>query len=342
MGGNVQINGLSADRMDLRKIDRDLLRSSISEILQKVNDGIWSKELFDSKKFLSGSGFYLFDDSILTDELIEYKPSFGDIDLQVDKSQKQKVQEILERNIGQGLIGYKNSVDQFISLWRLERLSINIQIDFEFVDFENELPTEWSQFAHSSSWEDIKSNVKGVFHKYLIRAFTTKTLCDIIVLTGKKQTPKSVKSTQLAFSVTRGLRKKLEAVYDNDHHRVNEGLLVYREIPTADSEYVKDLPKIFEMLFDHYPSDEDLKDFCSFVGCTRLASKYLSDSEKDLLIEGFTFTLFDQSAQMLYRDDPIKDRLEKKQALDVLLKALGKSRDTSQIEKSYYEQANEK
>lgn len=342
MGGNVQINGQSADRIDLRKIDKNILRSSISEVLYGINQKFWYEDLFASKKFLSGSSAYLFDDKITHEDLIKYKPTFGDIDLQIDKSQKLQVKEFLDTTvqskIGNAiLIGYKSSVDQFITLWKFENFGINVQIDFEFVDFENNVPTSWSQFAHSSSWEDTKANVKGVFHKYLIRAFTTKTLCDIIVLTGKKQTPKKMKATQLAFSVTRGLRKKLQPVYENGIQKTVDGLAVYKEIPTTDSEYIKDISKIFKMLFDRSPSQNDVSDFSSFIGCARIANRYLSVKEKHLLVEGFLFTLFDISAQKLYREDNDRDRTEKGQALKILLEVLNMQYDTQEIEKSYYE-----
>ena len=75
-GGNVQIGDVSAERIDLNKIDRDAITPEIEKMLDAFNRAfeaehnipIWSGELFKSKKFLSGSAFHFFDKAIATSE----------------------------------------------------------------------------------------------------------------------------------------------------------------------------------------------------------------------------------------------------------------------------------
>jgi hypothetical protein len=57
------------------------------------------------------------------------------------------------------------------------------QVDFEASEYEMQddsltgkqkfYPTEWAKFSHNSHWEDIQAGIKGVFHKYLLRAITS-------------------------------------------------------------------------------------------------------------------------------------------------------------------------
>jgi hypothetical protein len=249
-GGNVQIGDKSAERIDLNKISRDDITPEIEQTLDAFNAAfkklhnipIWSGELFASKKFLSGSAFHFFDRAIATAEFKQYKNTVGDIDTQVDAALEKSVEAFLSTNAGKKfgaatLIGHKNSAGQSISLWYFDKHKINVQIDLEYVDFANGVPTDWSQFSHSSDWSDIKAGIKGAFHKYAMRALTSKTLRDIIILKGKKEVPTKIKATDLAFSVTQGLRTKIEPVTIDGKHQHKDGLQVYREIPTKSSSY---------------------------------------------------------------------------------------------------------
>lgn len=345
-GGNVQIGDVSAERIDLSKIDRDRIVDRLTRTLRVVNLSfqkisglpLWEPDLFKSKEFLSGSAFHFFNKAIATPEFKKYKNTVGDIDTQVDKAQKEHIRMFLDASEGKKfgyatLIGYKTSGEQYITLWRFDDPGINIQIDIELVDFFKGKPTAWSQFSHSSDWEDMKEGVKGAFQKYLIRAFTTKTLRDIIILKGKKEVPTKVKSTDLAFSVTLGLREKLKPVMDGDKQRMIDGLPVYVEIPTKDSTYTNDLRTMFTILFGTEPSATDMKEFGSFMGGLRLANKYFTDNEKSTLILGFANTLFGPSAQGLYRGDPEQDHKDKSVALKKMIETLKVPYDQKTIDK---------
>lgn len=334
-GGNVRIGDVEAERIDLSKLDRRSITTRIARTLKMVNlrfqkkygVPIWNKELFDSREFLSGSAFHFFNRAIPDEVFKKYKNTVGDVDTQVDKAQEQQVKEFLDSIVGQKFgyvtfVGYKTSVGQFITLWAFSSPKINIQIDLEFVDFAEGRPTEWSQFSHSSAWEDLEAGIKGVFQKYLLRALTTKTLRDIIILKGKKETPTQVKSTDLAFSVTQGLRVKIEPVIENGKHKMIDGLQVYKEIPTKQSSYVNDLKQMFEILFGVAASAKDIKDFGSFVGGLDLVKKHFNVQEMAAVILGFAWTLWGPGAQGLYRADPERDKNEKMVAFNKMVNVL--------------------
>ena len=349
-GGNVTIStpqgDISAERVDLTKINRDEIALKLKRALQILNAAfkrkyglpLWNNELFASKKFLSGSSLHFFDKSIPSDVFVKYKKFLGDLDTQVDKAQEKNIEDFLDslkdyRSGYVSFVGYKKSAGQFITLWAFSQPKINIQIDLELVDFNEGRPTEWSQFSHSSDWKDIKEGIKGVFHKYLMRAFTTKTLRDIIILKGKKEVPTKVTSTDLAFSVQQGLRVKIEPVMEGGKHKTIDGLQVYKEIPTKQSTYINDLGIMFEILFGEKPAKVDLEMFNSFIGGLHLAKKYLSSAEQSKLILGFAFTLFGPGAQGLYRGNPELDQKEKMAAFGKMIDTLGASYDKHLVNK---------
>ncbi len=331
-GGNVQIGNVSADRINLAAIDRDDIVKKIGRTLlvfnlrfaRKFKQPIWNNDLFTSKKFLSGSAFHFFNKAIPSDQFRSIKPTVGDIDTQIDAKLAPFVETFLDSITGDKFgyatfVGYKKSAGQFITLWSFENPKINVQIDLEMVEFDKGAPTDWSQFSHSSDWEDMRAGVKGVFHKYIIRALTTKTLREVIILKGKKETPTKTTLTDLAFSVGNGLRVKIEPVMDGVKIKEIDGLRVFKEIPTGKSSYVTDLTAMFEMLFGRVPSRTEIELFGSFVGCLELAKKYFSKQELDKVVLGFAHTLWGAGAQSLYRDDKLLDMKEKDVAMTKML-----------------------
>jgi hypothetical protein len=356
-GGNVVIStpkgDVAAERIDLSNIDRDWVVDRLYRTLKVINLSfqkisglpLWDTELFKSKRFLSGSSFHFFNKAIPSKEFIQFKNKIGDLDTQCDSAQSKNIEEFLNVSTGKKfgyatLVGYKKSADQYITLWQFDKPAQNVQIDLELVDFANGKPTPWSQFSHSSAWEDIKEGIKGVWHKMVLRAVTTKALRDIIILKGKKETPTKVTSTDLAFSVGKGLRVKIEPVMDGNEHRQQDGLLVYREIPTSKSTYINDLGIMFEVLFGSAPTSGELDKFSSFVGLLELINKYMTPAEKQKVVIGFAHSLWSPGAQGIYRGDPEADHKDKMTAFTKMVSSLKVSYDEAGINKmrvSYYE-----
>lgn len=350
-GGNVVIDGNEAERIDLTKHQRQQVVKKIDSALAAINAAfkkqhgkpIWNDALFASKQFLSGSAFHFFSDAIDDDTFKRFKSSVGDIDTQVDKDLDDELKTFLTKNKGETfgpatLIGFKSSAGQHISLWRLNDPKINVQIDLEMVDFDEAgMPTEWSQFSHSSAWEDMTKGVKGVAHKYLLRALDAPKLKDVIIQPKTARgTEKVVKSSPTAFSVTHGLRKKLKPVLDaNGKHLHKDGKPVYQELSTAESTGTTSLHEIFAGYFGHQPSRSELKLMTSFTGLIELIKANFSAADQQKITDGFAHTLWSKSAQGLYRGDPEKDRAEKEAMMSILLKSLG-TKDHYSAQKSEF------
>jgi len=347
-GGNVVIGDVSAERIDLSKHDRDKISNKLLKAINVINAAyirkhgtpLWSKHLIKTRKFLSGSSFHFFNKSIPTKDFVGVKTHLGDIDTQVDQSQEKNIEEFLNSIIGKTFgyitfIGFKKSAGQFITLWNIKGPDLNVQIDLELVEFENQEPTEWSQFSHSSSWEDLKEGIKGVAHKYILRAITAKAIREIILLKGKRQTPHKILSYDLAFSVQRGLRQKIEPVLDENGEQVQQdGILVYKEIPTSESNYIKDVSMMFKILFDREPKGNDIRDFGSFVGILKLVYNYLSVQEPTKFIEGFAYSLWGKGATGMYRGNPTSDNEEKTVMFNKMISILHAPYDKMEIQKN--------
>jgi hypothetical protein len=343
-GGNVVIDDHEAERIDLRKINRTEIVKDLTVGLDAINRAfekkhglpLWNDDLFKSKEFLSGSAFHFFDLKNIDDEKFKkVKPSVGDIDTQVDGNFDSRIVEFLNSIKGKSFgpltfIGYKTSAGQHITLWRLDKFDMNIQIDMEMVEFGSDgKPTPWAQFSHSSSWKDLQQGLKGVAHKYLMQAINARNLLDMVI---KAKTPKGkdkvTRSTPLTFSVTNGLRNRLEPVRDDkgNHEKVN-GLPAYRELSTSESQGSTDLNYIFSAYFGKEPTKKDIEDMGSFVGLLELIKKHFSKEEQKMVVDGFMNKLWGPGAQGLYRGDKERDFDEKMVMARQLLNALGGSID---------------
>jgi hypothetical protein len=314
-GGNVTITASSgeskeAERLDLTKKDRAKYSKIIFDSLLEINKKakFWTDEVIKNKKMFSGSAFHFFDSSILDTEFKSFKPTVGDIDLQVDEKDASKVETFLKNNIDKTfgeltLIGYKKSAAQFISLWEIaidKKPDHNIQMDFELVEFENNEPSEWSQFSHSSDINDLKAGIKGYHHKMLFRSLSWKNVKEINTMKVMKTKTKFDKLTTnlIAFSVDKGLRDKYKKVEV-------DGKTIYQEVEPKDSEYTKNITEILNKLFELESSNKftsaELKQASSFVGTLTLIKKYTTKDEQKNIFNGYLNVMFGKGAQGLYK-----------------------------------------
>lgn len=114
-----------------------------------------------------------------------------------------------------------------------------VQIDFEPVAFERGIPTKFSQFSHSASFEDIQEGIKGVFHKFLLQSIldvSNQILVDFKLYTanGKTTTRKNIKKTLYSFSVDRGFRERyvptVEKPEGTELAKNNSGEYIYLDL----------------------------------------------------------------------------------------------------------------
>lgn len=339
MGGNVIIDDTAADRIELKSINRKAVVKEIDAGLNAISKHfeaehglpLWGDALLKSKDFLSGSSLHLFDlRNISDDDFIKHKPTVGDIDTQVDGNMKPLIDKFLknlpaETKVGPLVyVGAKQSGSQFITLWTVPEFGITVQIDMELVDFHFGKPTPWSSFSHGSAWEDLKLGIKGVFQKYLLRAFQARTAKDVIIqpktLRGKE---KVIRKSELAFSL-KGLRVRMTPVLNDIGEQVfKNGMPVYTEIDSTTAEYITDLDVLFASFFRTKGSGAEVAMMGSFAGLVDLMSKYMAKIEQKQVVDGFANVMFAKGAQGLVRGDPKADYNTKMIAFKYIVSKLG-------------------
>jgi hypothetical protein len=328
---------------------------------------LWNQKLIDTaiKDFMAGSSQHFFDllkpnphfdpkqpesehnpktIGISDEEFKKYKPKVGDIDIQCNQELQDEILEFLNNNVGrpignETLIGAPSQGnEQYNTLWQLSNPPIKVQIDFEYGRYAPETgkPDEWTKFSHSSSWEDIQQNIKGVFHKYIYRALAKAVPSEkyIAKLTGlgKKRAMAisgPITDANFSFAVASkgggGIRAKYKPYIDPETNlpKVIDGIPVMEPLKSDQSEYEQNINKQFQLFFGQAPQGNDRKLQDSFVGTLELMNKYLDDQAKRKTTTDFLDIVFEPGAQMITKDDPARDYDVKFAAVDAMLTNLG-------------------
>ena len=350
-GGNLEVGGHQAQHIDLQVHNRGYIVPILDTLLNAINNGyqqqyqepLWNPKLLKSQQFLSGSSLHFFNTAgISDDDFQRVKPKVGDIDTQVNKSNEANLEQYLTgiqgKIVGNAkFLGFSRGNEQYSSLWELTDPPIKVQIDLEFVKFDDKgkSPTEWSQFSHSSSWDDIQEGIKGVFHKWLIQSFASLSeqqfLLRKLVGRGKARAEQDVPTTDnmVSFAVSSteggGLRAKYEPVLDEKGQPlVIDGLSVMRALPPED--YEQDIGKIFSSLFGARVNPVEMKKlqskFWSFTGLVDVMNTILDQAEKEKVVDAFIDKCFAPGAQGLYKNEPDRDLGEKNAAVNLMLSRL--------------------
>ena len=355
-GGNLVIDGKEAGRIDIRKIDIKAVQKAVGDFAKAINvffgkkygHPLWDDKTLKDKKIYSGSGLHLMT-ARKPDFLMKNKPTFGDVDLQCDETMKDEIVAFLENEVSGKEFGKAKYIgskrifasEQIITLWDFEIAgqTLTIQVDFEFVPFENKLPTAFSLFARSSSLEDIEAGIKGVFHKYLLRALTARDMPAGVLLKIKrgKETLEDQDIKQWSFSVARGLRQNYKPIV----RKVGDKDVYQEDRNTNRDAYTQDLSTILTNLFGiENPSDKDIQEMGSFLGCMRLIKKSkMSRKQVEDTVLAFTNLLWGKDGQGLFKGEPERDLEEKVIAFSVLCKTLGVTIPIQTVEelvKSFY------
>jgi len=328
---------------------------------------LWNQKLIDTaiKDFMAGSSQHFFDllrpnphfdpkqpesehnpktIGISDEEFKKYKPKVGDIDIQCNQELQDEILDFLNNNVGrpignETLIGSPSQGnEQYNTLWQLANPPIKVQIDFEYGRYapETNKPDEWTKFSHSSSWEDIQQNIKGVFHKYIYRALAKAVPSEkyIAKLTGlgKKRAMAisgPITDANFSFAVASkgggGIRAKYKPYIDPETNqpKVIDGIPVMEPLKSDQSEYEQNLNKQFQLFFGRAPQGDDRKLQDSFVGTLELMNKYLDDQAKKKTLTDFLDIVFEPGAQMITKDDPARDYDVKFAAVNAMLTTLG-------------------
>lgn len=381
MGGNVLAKNKKtgeetrAVKIPVKEIGRKEFISKFVEIFKVMNKQfkskykrpIWVDEgVLTSGFAFNGSTSFIMDPTLSDEEVMKYKPSAGDLDITVPEELKEDLWTYLDSLEGKEIIPgarYMGSNKPTISSIGEQINSVIMvefsngtkayaQVDFEFLEFENDKPTEWAKFSHSSSFSDAKAGVKAVHHKYLIRALVGgASVRDDIVIATPKSTPDNIKLTtskahamprMLKFSVSRGIRLAYEPIIDPETGKVAEidGKQVYKEIPSKNSTYETIIENIYKLAFQQLVGNEqDVKLFESFVGVLELCKKYLNKTQIKNTHDRYIELLWGskrERGQELEVGNPELDFQVKSSGYQKLVKTLGLKDESGKYVDAYY------
>jgi hypothetical protein len=319
-GGNVSINGEYADEIDLNKFDRNEVVKTIKKSLVKLNAAfkteqglyLWKPSVLEEGKIFSGSARHLFNGELETTKLTKHKSKFGDIDLMIDIELKPQFEEFINHHKFKHfehftVIGSKPTGDQVICLFKVDNLNINIQVDFEGVEFKNGKPSEWAHFSHSSPFEDMANGIKGAFHKLLLTSLMAPKKVEAIEQMKTKQ--KDIIASTHVLSI-KGMREKYKKINEKDGKPV--------VVDTESEDFITDFNEIFKEVFDKTATETDIKKIWSYKGLLELIKKYMDEYDRKKVIDSFTEKLFGEGAQLMYRGDGNRDLEEKTTALEFM------------------------
>ena len=336
-----------AQELDLNVHNRTYVVGVLSDLLHKINDvfakqykePLWHENSVQAQKFLSGSTAKFFDKKISDEEFLRVKPKVGDIDTQAPDKHAETIEKFLTSLIGKqvgdaAFIGFSEGNNQYTSMWQvtLDDLPVKLQIDFEYGahDPETGLPTDWQEYSHSSSWEDLSAGVKGVFHKYIDRAlpYATSVTTKYVARVLKKSTKISdepVTDSDYSFAVSGqgggGVSRKYVPYNDpaTGAPMERDGIPVMQLLDPANRQYIQNLGQQFEIFFGRKPKGNDQQLKNSFVGTVDLANKYLDDQQRTELFNRFVSICFEPGSQMITKGDPVRDRTIKMAAIDYMI-----------------------
>lgn len=331
-GGNTsvvnQVNGktYNGEKIDLNTVKLPVFRAEFLKLFNTLNDlfykeynrKLWKPEDLNNAVVFNGSSSFVMNSQYAENDILKHKPLVGDIDVTIPDYELKPMFLLLRKyeNKRFGKFTYKGTYrqnenaigDQILTIFRFyldENTAINCQIDFEGVDFQNGSPSEFARFGHSSSFEDAQVGVKALHHKFLIQAvFTTISSRPDIVIATPASTPDNIKQIAwnkvkaakgLKFSVQNGLRYCLTPMLDKSGNICKfNGCDVYKEIPTKESKYEKDLSKIFELAFGGKGS---IKEFHSFVGICKLIKAHCNKETQKTIIDNYFNIMFGPTSQ---------------------------------------------
>jgi hypothetical protein len=375
MGGNVTATNWStgeetrAEKIQVKDIGRKEFISTFVDIFKTLNKNfkkkykkpIWVDESILTNGFaFNGSTSFIMDPTLSDEEVMQYKPSAGDLDITVPEELYVELWEFLKDLEGKEIVPgarymgsnrkspAKDQINAVVMVDFKNGQRAYAQVDFEFLPFENDKPTEWAKFSHSSSFSDAKAGVKAVHHKYLIQAIVGgASIRDDIVIVTPSSTPdklrfKNMKGElprMLKFSVTRGIRIAYEPLLDEKGNILKvDGKQVYREIPSKDSTYETIVSEIYKLAFRQLMGNEqDVRLFESFVGILELMKKHMSKKDIERTHKRYVEKLWGKGEQELERGNPQLDFQVKSSGYSKFVKELNVKDLSGKYVKSYYD-----
>lgn len=171
MGGNIKINGFEAEPIEVNRNNRYRVTQEIGRVLLDIERNYFKEDyeqLFRDKWVFCGSTSHLMNTAISNDELVTFKPTFGDVDILIESSKRKQLEKLFVEGRcfgGYKVLGSKRHGKEFSVL--MQNLGGQVH-QFDFVYDDHDIKT--AQFLHSSDWRDIRVGVKGVHHKLMLNA----------------------------------------------------------------------------------------------------------------------------------------------------------------------------
>ena len=348
-GGNLKVGDVSAEPMMLgTKHDRSQRQGDIHDFLHSLNNAHIAEtghhlfgpkgEAINDRSAFAGSSKAFMDPSISDEEHNTYKKKVGDVDIMVPHQHGDSLSSLLKPGQKYGnysIVGSKKAGSQNLVLARHKDGQVQ-QFDMEPSTYEGNRPSEWNQFSHSSDWGDVKSGVKGAFHKLMLAAMTSANGKVGITRTKKGDTEGFMPSHR--FSVDRGMREGYAKIGEED------GKPIHRELKPEESQYTTDVPTIYSQMFNRKPSRQDIHEFGSYNGLMKHMGKYLSPEQRGRVIDKFVGNIH---RQMIGSGND-EDLAVKTRALDHLRNHFPehftpeKEKEISGIQKEFYDKQNAK
>lgn len=309
-GGNVHLGDKKTVPIPIEK--RDSRREHVHEFLRSVNKAaghhLFGKEekALHSHSAYSGSSRHMMDASIATHELGKHKKKFGDVDVMVPHDSEHHLLHALKPGSKHGkfhVVGVRKIGSQHTAVVRHEDGDHN-QIDFEYKPYKNHEPTKFAQWSQNSHMKDLKTGLKGVFHKHLLNAVTSAHAKHGIIETiGKKKTKhEEGEVREHTFSPNHGLRAKHYPVMKDGKHVHHGPHGVYSEHKTGEVPYDQDLHSIHHKLFGKKGSSVDIDSMHSFHGTAGLIKKHLHPSTHKKIVHSFIDKMYGKEARPLDND----------------------------------------
>jgi len=321
-GGNIEIGGTTSEPLHVK--DREQHLKSIHKMLSSVNKStghvLFGKHENALKKgtAFAGSTHHLMNPSIKTSELHKVKPSFGDLDVQIPAEHKDHVEKALATGAKHGdytVVGTKKHGSQISAVMK-HKSGAHHQVDFESKPYDaaTHEPTKFSQMSNNSHYGDLKSGLKGVFHKYLLGATTSANKQSGVVQSTKRgkvvHTPEEDIKAH-TFSVASGLRQKHTPVIEGGKHKTVGGKLAYHEQKPSESHYDTDLSSIHHKIFGKKPGSGDVEAMHSFHGVAGLMKKHMNSEQQRNVVHSFVNKAYHpKEGQLLSKDHKVDQEMK--------------------------------
>lgn len=302
-GGNVKIGEQGADPITAAK--RSSRATDIHIMLRGMNKAS-NHELFGehenalkSGTAYAGSTRHMMNTTGISDkEIKKYKPTFGDVDIQVPHTAKSTVQGMLKPGSKHGaftVVGAKNSGNQTSAIMKHDD-GEHHQMDFEFKHYDpaTHEPTKLSQFIYNSHWDDIKQGIKGANHKMLVHALQAKDGDRTAMVDGKEVRYQPHVLSEL------GMRAKHIPEMEGSKQKHVNGVPSYRELKPAEATYDTDMHSITSKLLSRNATDSDVSDLHSFGGTIGLMKKHFTPDQQRNTIKSYVNKIYDKG----FRNQP--------------------------------------